>query len=238
MSNFAIIRIEKVKNGGTMTQIDNHNKRICSFYDNVDSTLSKYNVYATFDENGKLQGDVLNGKDLFDYYTSKIKYRKDAIRMIDGIMSKSEGVEDEQEWLDKCIDFLKKEFKGCPMNVQVHCDEPNAPMHIHFQVIPIQKTKDNEVKLNGSKWFGKKKDLSQFQTRYADHMKSLGSCRGVKKSNNHHKALKKYYAEQEQELRKEYEAKIQAVNDEYMQKLESLGLVGYDKINIENLEVR
>lgn len=236
MSNYAILRIEKVKNGGKMTQIDNHNKRRSSCYDNIEPSLSHHNVYATFDDKGVLQGDVLDGKELFDYYTNGMKYRKDAIQMIDGIMTKSNPLEDEQEWLDKCIDFLKKEFKGCPFNVQLHCDEPNTVIHLHFQVIPIEKKKD-EMSLNGSRWFGKKKLLSQLQTRYADFMKSLGLVRGVEKSNNHHKQLKTYYSEQEKALRQEYEAKIKAVNDEYMSKLEALGLGGYNEINV-GLEVR
>ena len=238
MSNYAILRIEKVKNVGVMKQIDNHNKRRSCCYDNVDLSLSHYNSYVTYDENGILQSDVIEGKDLFEFYTKGVKYRKDAIKMIDGIMTKSEGVEDEQEWLDKCIEFLKKEFKGCPMNVQVHCDEPNSQLHIHFQVIPIQKNKDDEVKLNGSRWFGKKKDLSQLQDRYAEHMKCLGLERGVKKSNNHHKSLKTYYSEQEKQLRDEYEKKIQAIEKEYIDKLESLGLGGYNTINMQQLEVR
>lgn len=236
--NYAILRIEKVKNGGKMTQIDNHNKRKSSCYDNIDPSLSKYNVYATYDANGQLQADILDGKEIFDYYAGDIKYRKDAIKMIDGIMTKSDAVEDEQAWLDRCIDFLKIEFAGCPINVQVHCDEPNTQIHIHFQVIPIEKKENGEIKLNGSRWFGKKKNLSELQDRYAEHMECIGLCRGTKKSNNHHKELKKYYSEQEEELRKEYEAKIQAVNDEYRQKLESLGLTGYDSIDIGSLDIR
>jgi hypothetical protein len=108
------------------------------------------------------------------------KYRKDAVRAIEYIVSASpDWFEQNSEkqsalYFEHAVDWFQDEFGADNVvSAVVHNDESSP--HMHILVVPL----DAETgRLNGKWFFGNKGVLQKRQTRFADHMSPFGVERG------------------------------------------------------------
>ena len=108
------------------------------------------------------------------------KYRKDAVRAIEYIVSASpEWFEENTEqqaalYFESAVDWFQDEFGADNVvSAVVHNDESSP--HMHILVVPL----DPETgRLNGKRFFGNKGVLQKRQSRFAEHMSPFGVERG------------------------------------------------------------
>ncbi|MGP8288566.1 MobV family relaxase [Halomonas sp. AOP7-C1-8] len=108
------------------------------------------------------------------------KYRKDAVRAIEYIVSASpewfEENSDKQAalYFESAVDWFQDEFGADNVvSAVVHNDESSP--HMHILVVPL----DAETgRLNGKWFFGNKGVLQKRQSKFADHMAPFGVERG------------------------------------------------------------
>lgn len=108
------------------------------------------------------------------------KYRKDAVRAIEYIVSASpEWFEQNSErqaslYFESAVDWFQDEFGAeNVVSAVVHKDESSP--HMHILVVPL----DAETgRLNGKWFFGNKGILQKRQSRFAEHMSPFGVERG------------------------------------------------------------
>lgn len=116
------------------------------------------------------------------------KYRKDAVRAIEYIVSASpEWFEANSEkqaalYFERAVDWFQDEFgTQNVVSAVVHNDESSP--HMHILVVPL----DAETgRLNGKWFFGNKGVLQKRQSRFADHMAEFGVERGKPDPNRKH----------------------------------------------------
>jgi hypothetical protein len=108
------------------------------------------------------------------------KYRRDAVRAIEYIVSASpEWFEENTDrqaalYFERAVDWFQDEYGADNVvSAVVHNDESSP--HMHILVVPL----DAETgRLNGKRFFGNKGVLQERQSRFADHMAPFGVERG------------------------------------------------------------
>lgn len=93
------------------------------------------------------------------------------------------------QYFADCQKFVNDSFGADNVfNWALHLDEKTP--HITFQFVP----KDEKGRLNARKIFGNKKTLSEWQDRFHEEVgKKYGLQRGVKKTNQIHETLNRFY---------------------------------------------
>lgn len=213
MSQYAILRFEKLKTEGHIKAAQNHNDRSHPPA-NADPNKANRDLHGS--------GDALEAiKSVWQQYN--IKPRKNAVRALEYVLTGSPDVmnamssDELNEWADESINFLKNMHGQGLVRAWLHLDESTA--HIHALVTPIlEKTVrgKRQMRLCSREFNGGKQVLSELQTDYANHVKRFGLKRGIQGSTASHKAIKTYYRSLLQDVRKAQKAAeaYQVKNDE------------------------
>lgn len=173
MAHYAIMRGEKRKTGD-VRGVTAHIAR-SQPTPNADSSKAHLN-YAVV---GPAWDDQTAINDAIEARTPK-KYRKDAVRAIEYVVSASpEWFEQNSEqqaalYFERAVDWFQDQFGAANVvSAVVHNDESSP--HMHVLVVPL----DAETgRLNGKFFFGNKGVLQKRQSRFAEHMSPFGVERG------------------------------------------------------------
>lgn len=173
MAHYAIMRGEKRKTGD-VRGITAHIARTQPT-PNADADKQHKN-YAVV---GPEWNDQEGINDAIEARTPK-KYRRDAVRAIEYIVSASpEWFEKNSEqqaalYFERAVDWFQDEFGvDNVVSAVVHNDESSP--HMHILVVPLDA---ESGRLNGKWFFGNKGILQKRQSRFAEHMSPFGVERG------------------------------------------------------------
>jgi hypothetical protein len=199
---FAILRIKKMNNMGSIGGKDSHELRQRETL-NADPERAQLNRQVI----GTVAADDVKER----LGSTGVAIRKDSVLAIDVFATASPEFfrqnhpEDPacREFQRSLVDFLHKEFgKDNVVSLRAHHDETSP--HWHATVVPIRektikvgrqvKTERTENRLCAKDWLGgDRHTLSKLQTRFADSMKHLGLERGIQGSQAKHVEVKQFY---------------------------------------------
>lgn len=214
MSNYAILRFNKIKSLQHLGQVQSHNKRLVS---TPNADPSKQNVQLIE------RGDIIAlWKKRIESH--EVKVRSNAVIAFESLQTYSpemEGKIDVDKWAKDSIKFLEKKFgKGNILSAELHKDETTS--HIHAVIMPLKAktntaSKNKSVKLVARDFIGGKSKLSKLQTDYAKSVKKHGLVRGVFNSKATHKTVKRYYAELKADANeiKKIQSEINKLKEQY-----------------------
>lgn len=192
MSNFAILRIQKLATFSKVQSASWHNLRGSeSVAPNADPSRENQNQYFGSKD------PVSAIKSVHEKY--QIKPRKNACIATEYLLTASPeamqnmSAKTEQEWIKSNIKWLKDRHGDGLVSVVAHRDE--STLHLQAIVTPIYRNEKGKMKLSATHFFDGSKQLQAMQDDYAEAMKPFGLDRGVRNSKAKHKELKTYYAE-------------------------------------------
>lgn len=212
---YAILRVQKCK-GAEIGAMQYHNDREPGKHTNpdIDTTRTRMNreMCPHADYEGEVQARIDAG------YSGTRKVRKDAVRLVEGIVTASpeffEGASDEEVrgFFDSAFEFCREEFGESNMvHFTVHMDEETP--HAHFGFVPLR-----DGKLSWKGFFPDKAALGAMQDRFYERVGALyGLSRGEKRGDGEpvrrHKSVAEYKAENR---------RVQAELDEKSERLEAV----------------
>lgn len=212
---YAILRVQKCK-GAEIGAMQYHNDRAPGKHTNpdIDPTRTRMNreMCPHADYEGEVQARIDAG------YSGTRKVRKDAVRLVEGIVTASpeffEGASDEEVrgFFDSAFEFCREEFGESNMvHFTVHMDEETP--HAHFGFVPLR-----DGKLSWKGFFPDKAALGAMQDRFYERVGALyGLSRGEKRGDGEpvrrHKSVAEYKAENR---------RVQAELDEKSERLEAV----------------
>lgn len=212
---YAILRVQKCK-GAEIGAMQYHNDREPGNHTNpdIDPTRTRMNreMCPHADYEGEVQARIDAG------YSGTRKVRKDAVRLVEGIVTASpeffEGASDEEVrgFFDSAFEFCREEFGESNMvHFTVHMDEETP--HAHFGFVPLR-----DGKLSWKGFFPDKAALGAMQDRFYERVGALyGLSRGEKRGDGEpvrrHKSVAEYKAENR---------RVQAELDEKSERLEAV----------------
>lgn len=214
---YAILRVQKCK-GAAIGAMQYHNDREPGKHTNpdIDQTRTRLNreMRSHVDYEREVQARIDDG------YSGERKVRKDAVKLVEGIVTASpeffELADDDKvrEFFDDAYRFCCDEFGESNMvHFTVHMDEETP--HAHFGFVPLR-----DGKLSWKEFFPNKMALGKMQDRFYGRVGALyGLSRGEKRGDGEpvkrHKSVAEYKAEN---------LRIQAELDEKAEQLESARL--------------
>lgn len=212
---YAILRVQKCK-GAEIGALQYHNDREPGKHTNpdIDQTRTRLNreMRSHVDYEREVQARIDDG------YSGERKVRKDAVKLVEGIVTASpeffELADDDKvrEFFDDAYRFCCDEFGESNMvHFTVHMDEETP--HAHFGFVPLR-----DGKLSWKEFFPNKMALGKMQDRFYGRVGALyGLSRGEKRGDGEpvkrHKSVAEYKAEN---------LRIQAELDEKTKQLESV----------------
>lgn len=212
---YAILRVQKCK-GAEIGAMQYHNDREPGKHTNpdIDPTRTRMNreMCPHADYEGEVQARIDAG------YSGTRKVRKDAVRLVEGIVTASpeffDGASDEEVrgFFDSAFEFCREEFGESNMvHFTVHMDEETP--HAHFGFVPLR-----DGKLSWKGFFPDKAALGAMQDRFYERVGALyGLSRGEKRGDGEpvrrHKSVAEYKAENR---------RVQAELDEKSERLEAV----------------
>ena len=212
-----ILRTQKVKSRGQITQAAEHNFRLRA-QANIDTTRTPLNKILV----NSLAVDFTKASDLQEklsvYYQSLgIKERSDNVLMMEFIVSaspeffeqkKSAQIED---WAKHQVDFFEKKFPGQVKIAVLHLDEKTP--HLHFMIgtehKSVKRYKNQAGEFFKETWSlnAKRYDkpfLIDLHTEHAKNNMRFGLRRGIKGSMRNHTSLKDFYKIVDKALNADY----------------------------------
>lgn len=211
---YAIIRVQKCK-GAAIGAMQYHNDREPGKHTNpdIDQTRTRLNreMRSHVDYEREVQARIDDG------YSGERKVRKDAVKLVEGIVTASpeffELADDDKvrEFFDDAYRFCCDEFGESNMvHFTVHMDEETP--HAHFGFVPLR-----DGKLSWKEFFPDKAALGAMQDRFYGRVGALyGLSRGEKRLEGQparrHKSVAEYKAESR---------RVQAELDEKAEQLET-----------------
>lgn len=222
---YAILRVQKCK-GAEIGAMQYHNDREPGKHTNPNIDQSRTRLNREMCPHAGYEGEIQARID--DGYSGTRKVRKDAVRLVEGIVTASpeffEGASDEmvREFFDAAFEFCREEFGESNMvHFTVHMDEETP--HAHFGFVPLR-----DGKLSWKEFFPSKMALGEMQDRFHARVGALyGLSRGEKRGDGElvrrHKSVAEYKAEsrrvqaeldEKTELLGTARAQLAAANDE------------------------
>lgn len=207
MSNFAIMRHEKITNKAKLAMAIGHNRRTIPV-PNADPDVK--NRYSG------LQDPL----EAFDRRLDRlgIKPRANAVLAYELLFTYSpemKGCMSNEDFFKATKEFLKREFPSeAILSVDMHLDETTP--HIHAIVMPIiEKTVRGEKKwrLSAKDYTGTPQQLIERQTRFAEAMAPLGLVRGTTNSKAVHKEIKSFYGDLQRSVEEANQTIEEALRD-------------------------
>lgn len=212
---YAILRVQKCK-GAEIGAMQYHNDREPGNHTNPDIDPTRTRMNREMCPHADYEGEVQTRIDAG--YSGTRKVRKDAVRLVEGIVTASpeffEGASDEEVrgFFDSAFEFCREEFGESNMvHFTVHMDEETP--HAHFGFVPLR-----DGKLSWKGFFPDKAALGAMQDRFHGRVGALyGLSRGEKRGDGEpvrrHKSVAEYKAENR---------RVQAELDEKSERLESV----------------
>lgn len=182
---FAILRAEKLKTMGNIGGSLAHNYRSIETL-NADPSKTPDNFHS-----------LPNAEDVKNAISERLpeKRRSDAVLCIEYMITASpewEGWNDERqkEYFKQAKEWLEQQHgKQNVVATSIHRDETTP--HLVAYVVPLDQ---DTGRLNAKKFLGGKAKLAQMQSKFAEHVKTLGLERGIEGSKAKHTRIKEYYA--------------------------------------------
>lgn len=186
--HYAIMRGEKRKSG----DIDLCVRHITRHQKTSNANSAKYaSNYALV---GPEQWSDLSGINRAIQARTPDKYRKDAVRAIEFIVTASpdwfvENPDQERAYFESAIEWFQSEYGDKNVvSAVVHKDEKSP--HMHLLVVPLD---EHTGRLNAKRAFGNKGVLQKKQDRFAKHMEPFGVERGRANSSAEHTRIHDWY---------------------------------------------
>ena len=165
---YTILRFKKDK-GGAIAGCERHNERKKEAYKSnpdIDNNRSKENYHIVQAPQYTYSRKI---KELIKKYGCKT--RKDSVKLVEAIITASpEFINnldkgEQREYFERATNFMKNEIgEDRIISAVVHMDEATPHMHLVFCPINI------EGKLSAKSILGNQRSLSEWQTRYYEHM--------------------------------------------------------------------
>lgn len=203
---YGICRIEKVKATG-VAAMEKHNDRLweCRNGD-IDPERSHENTELLERSGGYAK--AIDAR-IAEGYTGKRAVRKDAVRLVEGIVTASpeffEGKSRNEvmAFFRDALEFAEREFGSRNMvHFTVHFDEKTP--HAHFGFVPLT----DDGRLSAKAWFNGRDALKRFQDRFFERVaEPWGLERGeaAEETERHHKSMVEMKRDEIAELRAEVE---------------------------------
>jgi hypothetical protein len=194
---YAILRVQKCK-GAEIGAMQYHNDREPGKHTNPDIDQSRTRLNREMCPHADYEGEVQARIDAG--YKGTRKVRKDAVRLVEGIVTASpeffEGAsaEEVRDFFEDALGFCREEFgESNLVHFTVHMDEETP--HAHFGFVPL---KDGKLSWKG--FFPDKAALGAMQDRFYGRVGALyGLSRGEKRLEGQparrHKSVAEYKAE-------------------------------------------
>ena len=209
---YGIIRVQKVKRTA-VSSMQYHNDRLPGEHSNpnIDPARTRDNVELV--DHGDYRDEVAMRIERFR--TSSRKVRKDAVVLVEGIVTASpeffagKGRDEVVAYFRDAYEFVRDEAGAQNLvHFTVHMDEETP--HAHFGFTPIK-----DGSLSCKRFFPGRASFSQFQDRFFERVSGrYGLERGVKGTGRRHKDAAEMMRDQEREIRRG-EAAIEAAAREY-----------------------
>lgn len=237
-----ILRTQKVKSRGQITQAAEHNFRLRE-QNNIDGTRTPLNKILV----NSLGVDTSRASDLQEklsiYYAGLgVKERSDNVLMMEFVVSASPEFFEKktpaqvEDWAKHQVEFFEKKFPGQVKIAVLHLDEKTP--HLHFMIgtelESVKKYKNQKGEFFKKSWSlnafrYNKQFLIDLHTEHAKHNEKFGLRRGVKGSMRNHTSLKEFYGIVDKALKADYGKQI----EKSIQALETGLLSG--KVSIEEV---
>ena len=194
---YAILRVQKCK-GAEIGAMQYHNDREPGKHTNPDIDQSRTRMNRELCPHADYEGEVQARIDAG--YKGTRKVRKDAVRLVEGIVTASpeffEGAsaEEVRDFFEDALGFCREEFgESNLVHFTVHMDEETP--HAHFGFVPLR-----DGKLSWKGFFPDKAALGAMQDRFYGRVGALyGLSRGEKRLEGQparrHKSVAEYKAE-------------------------------------------
>lgn len=211
---YAILRVQKCK-GAEIGAMQYHNDREPGKHTNPDIDQSRTRLNREMCPHADYEGEIQARIDAG--YKGARKVRKDAVRLVEGIVTASPeffdgaSAEEVRSFFEDALGFCREEFgESNLVHFTVHMDEETP--HAHFGFVPL---KDGKLSWKG--FFPDKAALGAMQDRFYGRVGALyGLSRGEKRLEGQparrHKSVAEYKAESR---------RVQAELDEKAEQLES-----------------
>lgn len=220
--NNNILRTEKVKSRGQITQAAEHNFRLRE-QANIDPAKSHLNKILV----NSLGVDTNRASDLQEKLTAfydrlGVKERSDNVLMMEFVVSASPDWFEKKSpaqievWENHQVDFFQKKFQGQVKIAVLHLDEKTP--HLHFMIgtehKSVKRYKNQKGDFFKETWsLNAKRYGPQFlidlHTEHAKHNEKFGLRRGVKGSMRNHTSLKEFYGIVDKALKADYGKQIE-----------------------------
>lgn len=201
--SFAILRIKKHKNLGTISGVGSHVMRT-RYTPNADPNLTPKNRTQIGSSN--MVSDVKERLAM-----AKIgSVRKNGVIAIEHMLTASpeyfsgDGAQQRfDQWLRASRTWLFERYgRENVVSFTVHLDESTP--HVHAMVVPIEKKTTGrfagQERLNARAFTGGREKMSEMQDSYAAAVRDLGLQRGIKGSKAKHKTIKSWYSEANRDI--------------------------------------
>ena len=211
---YAILRVQKCK-GAEIGAMQYHNDREPGKHTNPDIDQSRTRMNRELCPHADYEGEVQARIDAG--YKGTRKVRKDAVRLVEGIVTASPeffedaSAEEVRDFFEDALGFCREEFgESNLVHFTVHMDEETP--HAHFGFVPLR-----DGKLSWKGFFPDKAALGAMQDRFYGRVGALyGLSRGEKRLEGQparrHKSVAEYKAESR---------RVQAELDEKAEQLET-----------------
>lgn len=194
---YAILRVQKCK-GAAIGAMQYHNDREPGKHTNPDIDQSRTRMNRELCPHADYEGEVQARIDAG--YRGTRKVRKDAVRLVEGIVTASPeffggaSAEEVRDFFEDALGFCREEFgESNLVHFTVHMDEETP--HAHFGFVPLR-----DGKLSWKGFFPDKAALGAMQDRFYGRVGALyGLSRGEKRLEGQparrHKSVAEYKAE-------------------------------------------
>lgn len=194
MAHYAIMRGEKRKTGDARGCVAHITRTQPTPNANPEKTAENYAVVGPGWDDAKGIHAAIEAR-------TPDKYRKDAVRAIEFVVSASpswfeQNPEREREYFEAAAQWFQSEFSSeNVVSAVVHRDESSP--HMHLLVVPRDDS-SGKPKLNAKGIFGNKGVLQGRQNRFADHMAHFGVERGKPDPTRRHTKIAEWRAGHDQ----------------------------------------
>ena len=209
---YAIMRFAKRKKG-SVSSMEAHNERKKEQYkSNPDIDMEKtVDNYHLIQPQHKYYAEIMNRVE-----ASRCRVRKDSVLMVETLITASPEfmtalpANEQREYFKRALTFIKDEVgEENVFAATVHMDEKNPHMHVCF--VPITPDK----RLSAKVILGNQKKLSEWQTKYHEHMSQRWNEleRGASAMETHRKHISVWQFKKAQRLDKQAEKIKQSLED-------------------------
>lgn len=209
---YAIMRFAKRKRG-SINSMEAHNERMKEQYKSnpdIDTGKSDEN-YHLIQPQHRYYAEIMSRVD-----AAKCRVRKDSVLIIEALITASpefmavRSFAEQREYFERALTFIRNEMgEENVFASTVHMDERNP--HMHVCMVPLTP----EKRLSAKTIMGNQKKLSEWQTKFHEHMSARWNEleRGASAMETHRKHIPVWLYKKAQKMDMEFDKVRQALND-------------------------